>query len=281
MSENGIAVGLYADIPAEQYHALPGVSQSMLKELRDRSPAHLRWRLDHPQPSTPAQVLGAAVHDCVLLPDSFDRAWVRGIEGDGRTKAVKEAREALMAEHPEATVLKPEDYDTCMAIRNAIASHPKARQLLIGDAELSAVWTDERTGLLCRGRYDLLGHKTGTIVDLKTTLCASTTAFSRSIWQYGYHIQAAHYLAGAHALRLPYDRFAFVAVEKAPPYAVALFELAMPAIADGRRELEALMDVYAQCERTGEWPGYSPNVEIIDLPRWAAGIIEERMEAAA
>ena len=276
-----IEPGLYSGIPAGEYHAMPGVAQSHLKVIRDASPAHLRWRLDHPQPSTPAQVLGSAIHDCVLLPDAFDTMWIRGIEGDGRTKAVREAREAQAAENAGATVLKPDDYDTCLAVRDAIAQHPKARQLLTGDAEQSAFWVDGPTGLLCRGRFDLLGRKTGTIVDLKTTISAAREPFSRSIWTYGYHIQAAFYLAGATALSLELDRFAFVAVEKTPPYGIALYELSLPAIDDGRRELVPLLDTYARCLERDEWPSYSPDVEVLDLPRWAPAQINDRLEEAA
>lgn len=276
-----IEPGLYPGIPSDEYHRMPGVSQSMLKVLRDQSPAHLRWQMEHPQPSSPAQVLGSAVHDCVLLPDVFERAWLRGIEGDGRTKAVKEAREALAAEHPAATVLKPEDYDTCIAVRGAIAAHPKARQLLTGDAEQSAFWTDEATGLLCRGRFDLLGHKTRTIVDLKTTKSAARDDFSRSIWAYGYFLQAAFYLDGAKALGLPFEHFAFVAVEKTPPYGIALYEMSMAAIDDGRKLIRPLLETYARCLETGEWPGYSDDVTVIDVPAWAPGQIARELEEAA
>jgi len=276
-----ITVGLHSGIPADVYHQLPGFTQSMAKVIRDSSPAHLRWQMDHPQPSTAAQQLGSAIHDCVLLPDAFAAAYLRGIEGDGRTRAVKEAREALQLEHPEAVVLKPEDFDTCLSVRDAIARHPKARQLLTGDAEQSAIWIDERTGLLCRGRFDLLGHKTGTVVDLKSTQSAAREAFSRAIWTFGYHIQSAHYLSGAKALGLAFDRFAFVAVEKTPPFAVALYEMGEFAINDGARELEPLMDRYAQCVATGEWPGYSPDVEVIDLPAWAPSQINARLGEAA
>jgi len=279
MSE--LAPGLYPNIPMEEYHQLPGVSQSMLKTLRDLSPAHLKWQMDHPSPSTPAQILGSAVHDCVLLPELFETAWVRNVEGDGRTKAVKEARAALAAEHPEATVLSASDHDTCLAIRDAIAAHPKARQLLIGDAEQSALWIDEPTGVLARGRFDLLGHKTGTIVDLKTTRCAARDPFHRDIWNYGYHIQAAHYLGGAKALGLPFRNFAFVAIEKDPPYGVALYELSIEAIQDGTRELRPLLDRYAECLESDTWPGYSENVEVIDIPVWAPRQIDERLGEAA
>lgn len=271
-------LGLHPGIPADVYHRMPGVSQSMLKILRDSSPAHLQWRMEHPQPPTAAQTLGAAIHDCVLIPDEFERLWVRGIEGDGRTKAVKEARRELEELNPTATVLKPEDFDTCLWVRDAIARHPKARQLLMGDAEQSAFWLDPKTGILCRGRFDLLGHKTGTIVDLKTTISAARAPFSRSIFSYGYHIQAAHYLAGARALDLPHTHFAIIAVEKTPPYGIALYELADPAIEDGARELEPLMETYAWCLENNTWPGYSEDVEVIDLPRWAAGQIDERLE---
>jgi len=283
----GLDPGLHGEIPVEEYHRLPGVSQSQLKVLRDLSPAHLRWRLDNPPPSSPAQVIGAAIHDAVLLPDLFETAWLRGIEGDGRTKAVKDARAELAVQHPNATVLSPEAYDTCLAVRNAIAAHPKARQLLIGDAEQSALWLDPDTGILCRGRCDLLGHRTGTIVDLKTTRCAAREPFSRDIWTYGYHMQGAFYLAGAQALGLEMDKFAIVAVEKEPPYGVALYEMTEAAIHDGNREIRPLLALFAECEAAGEWPGYGftrdgdgnlrHTVELVDLPTWAPNKINERL----
>lgn len=276
-----IRIGLNDGIPSDVYHRLPGVSQSQLKVMRDKSPAHLRWQMDHPMPSTAAQQLGAAIHDCVLLPEAFAAGYVRGVPGDGRTKAVKEAREAQALAHPGATVLTPDDYDTCIAVRDAIARHPKARQLLTGDAEQSALWRDPATGVLCRGRFDLLGKRSRSVIDLKTTRSAARDDFARSIWTYALHVQAAHYLNGAAALGLPYDRFALVAVEKEPPWGVALYELAYPAIEDGKAELEVLMASYAWCLEHDEWPGYSSNVEMIDIPRYAQSIVKEKLEGVA
>ena len=270
-------VGLHAGVPEADYHGWAGVSQSQLKVLRDFSPAHLRWQLDHPSEPTDALILGAAVHDFVLLPELAEEVWVRAPEGDRRTKAVKEAWQALEAAYPNATILKATDYDTCVAVRDAIAAHPTARQLLVGQPEQSAVWSDPDTGVLCRGRYDLLGERTGTIVDLKTCRSAAPEAFSLAVWNFGYHLQAAHYLAGAKALGLDYDRFAFVAVEKDPPYCVALYELTEADVYDGERELRPLLARYAQCLDNDEWPAYPTEVRLLQLPAWAPRKIDERL----
>lgn len=269
--------GIYDGIPAREYHQKPGASQSRLKVLREKSPAHLQWQINHPKPPTDAQVLGAAIHDAVLLPDLFGREWKRGPEGDGRTKAVKDAKAALAAEFPGATVLKPDDFDTAIAVRNAVAAHPTARQLLIGDAEQSAFWNDPDFGLLCRGRFDLIGHRTGTLVDLKTTKDAARDPFSRDIWNFGYHAQGWFYLRGARELGLDVDKFALVAVEKEPPYGIRLYELTEAAIHDGGRELMQALETYAACMESGEWPNYPPEVELIDIPTWAAKKVDERV----
>jgi hypothetical protein len=277
-----ICIGLNDGIPSAVYHRLPGVSQSQLKVLRDQSPAHLRWQMDHPTPSSQAQELGAAIHDCVLLPDLFASSYLRGVPGDGRTKAIKEAREAQQLENPGATILKPEDYDTCIAVRDAIAAHPKARALLTGDAEQSALWRDPATGLLCRGRFDLLTNRSRAIVDLKSCQSAAPRDFQRAIWTYGWMVQAAFYIDAAAALGLDYDRFAFCAVEKSPPWGIALYELSLAAIDDGRKLYRPLLETYARCLETDTWPGYSEDVTVIDIPAWGAHqVADELMEGAA
>jgi hypothetical protein len=272
-----VEVGLYPGVPAVEYHAWPGASQSRLKIMRDRSPAHLRWEMDHPSPPTPALVIGAAVHTCVLEPDLFPGLYVRGIPGDGRTKVVKEAREALAAEHPDATVLSPDDFDTCLAIRDAVAAHPNARHLLEGNAERSAVWHDPETGVLCRGRFDDIAYGLGAITDLKTSKDASPLRFRRAIYDFGYHIQGAMYVRGAKALGIEADSFGIVAVEKEPPFAVAVYQLNAAALYDGGRELDVLLRQWAECEETGTWPAYNTDIVQIDLPAYAPGQINERI----
>ena len=272
--------GVYPNIAAFTYHQWEGASQSRLKILRDKSPAHLRYALDHPEPQTDAMRLGAAVHTCVLQPEAFATEYVRGIAGDGRTKRVKEARLALETAHPGKAVLAPSEWDTCMAIRRAVGEHPNTKHLLNGEREYSAVWTDPETGVLCKGRFDCVARGIFTLTDLKTTRDASPHRFPRDVYQLGYHIQAAHYIGGAKALGLDVDSFGFIAVEKEPPFAIAVYQLAAPAIHDGERELRPLLDTWARCLLTNEWPAYPTDVQIIDLPKWAPDHITQRVEAA-
>ena len=270
-------VGLYPGVDALVYHGWGGASQSRLKILREHTPAHLRYAMDHPTEPTEAMRIGAAVHTCILEPDLFGKLYLRGIEGDGRTKAIREAREQLAAEHPNAAILRPADFDMCLAIRESVALHPHTAHLLEGERETSAVWLDDATGVLCRGRFDDIARGIGAITDLKTTKDASPFRFPQLIYQYGYHIQAAMYLRGAKALGIEADTFAIVAVEKEPPYAVAVYQLAGAAIYDGERELQPLLERWAECEASGVWPGYSPDVVQLDLPSWAPKQITERV----
>ena len=270
--------GLYPNVPAEEYHRWPHVSQSRLKVLRDKSPAHLRHEMDNPPEPTPAMVLGTAVHLAVLQPDLFRTEYVKAPDVDRRTKAGKALWAEYAAEWGEDRMLRADDYDLCLAMRDAVYTHPVARKLLDGASarEQSAVWVDPTTGLTCKGRFDAVCEDTGAIVELKTTSDASPTVFPRSIYRYGYYIQGAHYLSGAQTLGIKVDLFPIIAVESEPPHCVAVYQVEDLAIKAGLDELRPLMETYARCQESGVWPGYDTKAVTISLPAWAWFEINER-----
>ena len=274
------APGLYPDVPAPVYRRWRAASQSILAILRDRSPAHAYEAMVNPPPQTDAERLGEAVHMAVLQPDLFARRYVRGPEGDRRTKAVREAWQEVAAANPGATILLPAEYDQIIAIRDAVYRHPTARKLFGGEAERSAVWRDPDTGVLCKGRFDEINRTVGCITDLKTTQDASPAAFTRAIYGYRYYLQAAHYLAGAQALGIDVRFFVIIAVEKEPPYGVAIYHVSGEAIRAGLEELRPLLTVYARCMETGVWPSYPAEAVEITLPPWAWRQIDERVGRA-
>jgi hypothetical protein len=286
-------IGTHSGIPEADYHSAEGVSQSQLKVLRDKSPAHLRWKLDHPELPTEAMRLGSAIHDAILLPDQFEALWSVAkpcagttAKGDPCSRVGKYSLgddEWYCHHHapPEAYVadtLKPDWLPIIAGVRNAIAKHPKAKRLLEGDPEVSAWWEDERTGLLCKGRFDMLSSVTPTIVDLKTTRNAAPGEFTRQIYAMGYYIQAAHYMRGARTLGIEAQHYVLIAVEKEPPFGVAVYRISGEAIQAGEQELDRLLDIYAECERTGSWPGYGDTVHDITLPPYAWRQIDDRLE---
>ncbi len=261
--------GLYPSMPFADYLGVVAASKSLLWTIHEQSPAHAFARMNGATKDTPALRIGRLVHTAVLEPDTWSSGYVRGPDGDYRTKKVKEALVALEGEHPDAEILKPDDFDLCMSIRDAVAAHPKGRRLIEGRAEVSMVWDDPDTGVRCKGRADLLSDRAPAVVDLKTAADASPAAFSRAIANLGYHIQGAHYLEGSCELGHHAEHFVFVVVEKAEPFAVACYELSAAALGLGADIRRDLLCRWRDCMETGDWPGYSAGVPQIDLPAWA------------
>lgn len=265
--------GVYPGVPFEDYLRWDAVSQSQLKELA-RSPAHLRAYLAQPDEDTDALRIGRAVHCAVLEPGEFASPKRFGILPDGtdrRTKAGKELWETIRASG--ATPIKQAEHEATCAMRDALLAHTAAGALLRapGSTELSIVWMDEETGVLCKARHDkhAEGVGGGVILDVKTTGDASPREFERSVFNFGYHRQGAFYIRGARALSLPVEHYAILAVEKDAPYAAAVYRLNDGAIDAGDAEAGVLLRLYARCLLRNEWPAYTAGVQDIAIPDWA------------
>lgn len=166
-------------------------------------------------------------------------------------------------------VISQDQLDIATGVVESIRKHPKAAALLSGgEAEVSLFWDDSETGYQCKGRVDYL-RPGGVIVDLKTTKDASLNEFKRSIANFGYHRQQAMYKDGyAAATGNECAAFVFVAVETKPPYAVGVYMLDDESEQKGRNEYQELLKQFASCQESGEWPAYSDDIEIIELPNW-------------
>jgi len=268
--------GIYPGVPMAEYHRWPGVNFSKLK-LFERSPAHAREEMLHPKESTDAQALGTAVHSAVLEPDRFAVEYVVGLERGRKSKIDKNVWAEFEAKHPEALILDVADSEVCRGISAAVWAHPVMRELLTskGASEVCVVWDDEATGLRCKARIDRLGVVGGwsIVADLKTAgdglTDASPGGFSTACARYLYHVQAAHYLAGVRALHDRERKFWHLACEKSAPFACAVYELSEGALAQGEQQRQRWLHRFAECERTGAWPGYPTHIQPLDLPRWA------------
>jgi hypothetical protein len=266
---------------AADYHDAPGASASRLKKFK-RSAAHMRYAMDNPQKPTQAMIIGSATHSAVLEPDLFRIEWGRLPEGDGRSKAVKEAKDDLIARFGADHILKPDIYDNILAMRESVFGHPLAVDLLDGAAvESSHYWTDDDSGVQCKARIDALPKEHSVwdrcVIDVKTTTDASAMEFQRTAFNFGYYLAAAHYLAATNAL-LPdnkRDRFIFIVIEKEPPFLVAIYELDDDALRMGSLNRKILLGQWATCEsnhtrgRPNAWPGFPVEIQDLSLPDYA------------
>lgn len=257
----------------KDYHAdVSRISKSGL-DLISKSPLHY-WSkyLDpnrEPESPTPAMTIGSAFHSIVLEPDKFNIEFAVAPKVDRRTSVGKQLWSDFEELNAGKTVITSEQYDTIQRMRDSVRSHPAASLLLAsGVAEQTIQWNDADTGVACKARPDWMNHR-GIIVDLKSTEDASHDAFMRSCLHYRYHVQSAFYLDGINASGTSFDTFVFVAVEKSPPYATAVYVAPENFVSLGRESYMADVWKYYDCVKSGTWHGYPKEIQTLQLPAYA------------
>lgn len=275
------APGIYPSVPAERYHAIQAMSAGGLKRMR-QSPAHyFGMQLDPNRPPpgepTPAMKNGTLVHCWLFEPDQVEARYV--IKPDGLSMATKEGK-AWRAALPDG--IEVVDAAQMLAARRqaeSIRALPDVGALLDGGVgESSVFWIDEETGELCKCRPDWVSP-TGdgfVLLDGKTTSDASPEGFARASWNMDYALQAAWYSDGyAAATGRPVHGFVFAVAESSWPHLAAAYMLDDEVLSWARRENRRLLNLYAQCRRSGVWPGYPQEVQPIQMPAWAMKEIQE------
>ena len=254
-----------AAVPFSTYLTDPAVGASMIKIMYKFGP-EVYWRTvvdpaARVTPATPAMILGSLVHCAVLEPTELEARYEKC--GPRNTKAGKEEATDIISRG--LTPVSHSDWELMEGMVDAVRSHEAASSLFSeGQAEQSFWWDDEASGLCCKCRCDWMNGST--IIDLKTTIAggASPKEFAKTVANFSYHIQAAHYRRGTKA-----DRFVFVAVEKAWPFTVGLYELEQEAIDLGNEQIDKALAQISEGFRSNEWPGYAEEITTLNLPRWA------------
>jgi len=240
------------------------ISSSDIRRLL-RSPAHFR---NPAKMESAAMAFGTVVHTFVLEPHVAEARYRARADVDGRTKegkAVRDWEQSLAAQQGVQFVSRA-DYDAATSIATSVRTHLGATSLLTGGmAEVSGT-ADNFCGINARIRPDYLCDDR--IIDLKTCTDARPDAFVRSVMSYGYHIQAAYYLAVAEAIDGKKRKFYWVAVEKDAPYAVAVYEASDAMLEHGRREYRKAIELYKECAALDLWPAYSQQIQQLELPAW-------------
>lgn len=267
--------GIHYDMPEAEYRSAPAIAGSDAKHiLAPKTPAHYAAHMAGELKREPskAMLLGTMAHLAVLEPSKLDAAFVEKPEGiDFRTKLGKEWRDSIGT----MPVLDQDEARAVRGIRDSIAAHSAARELLAETQSEVALFGEHRTGLWIKGRVDALKVPNDlecVICDVKTTSAgADYNSFSRQAASLNYHVSAAWYCHLAGLNGLPPARFVWIAVETAPPYAVAVYEIHPDALNLGVGLMNDALGLIAECEDAGEWPGYAPEVQSLNLPAWVYG----------
>jgi len=77
------------------------------------------------------------------------------------------------------------------------------------------------------------------------------------------------YLEGVNSHLETFPDFLFIASEKEPPYATAIYKLDKMTAAEGSNLFHDALQKYKLCKERNDWPGYGDEIQTIEIPRYA------------
>ena len=259
--------------PAEVYHLWKETSCSQLKELRSSPWAfYLRHVVrEAPPKSGDALAYGSLLHLWAELTDTvfWQRAAIAPESVCTQAGAIgAKGKEWIKTLDPTAIPISIADSEKLRPQTRQILSNRAARGLLdtAVDREFNVRWTWNGHKVRCR----VDGATATTFFDLKTTRDASPLkTFHRSVWDYGYHLQAAMYGSAAEACGWPAHRMVFITTSTVWPFECQCVVLPERVMEQGRRECLALLH---ELQQRLEWDCWNPatygEVHELDCPKW-------------
>jgi len=266
-----LTAGIHRGVSHDYYHLdpcpEPSLSSHMAGILLGKSPQHA-WRAHHR--------LGAKVKS--KASDAKDAGTIRHrliygvgpeiVEVDANDWRKKDAQEARDSARARGAVP--------ILSRQLREAEDEASVIIDGfpvplnecDVELTLVWLDEETGIWCRARIDSWHPSSSTIYDLKSCENMVAAASGAQCIRFGYDIQAAAYIEAMEACipslagRVQF-RFHFAE----PGITPCTPELSGELLELGRRKWSRAKELWAQCLKSGQWPG--PQITRIEAPPWA------------
>lgn len=280
--------GIRYDMPEDEYHAHPALSNSRAKLLIPPStPLNFKHALSQPDERKKAFDIGKAVHAKVLgvgaevvVVQKVNRSKEQVDAGDYETASAQAHRDEIYA--AGKVPLLRHEVTAVNAMAESVLANPDARTLMEFPSrpEVSAFWTCPESGVDCRARIDWLpdtqADRRLILGDVKTASSAWPREFIRSAAGFLYDLQDAWYRDAARVLELdPDPEFLFVVVEKKAPYDVAVIRLHDEARQRGQALMERTRRIYAQCLADDAWPGIPHGIHTTNLPTYEHYRFEE------
>lgn len=243
--------GVHQGISNEEYHSNDAVSRSDLCSIRTVPAGALM-----PDEKTAPLMFGGAAHLYMLENHLFDEMV---IESTAKTATAKNFV-GLMEDHPDKYIVPAGSIELIQQCAEAIWKHPKAAELLQDFIpEPTIYWKDEDTGIWCKTRPDGMTPAKRRFFDLK--FVQPGKADPKKFWwtcrDYGYDLQAAINILGTKkATGIIYPEFWFIVVEKVDPFRVGVYQIDEDIIGDAMFESKQLLELWAQCKKTGVWPNF-------------------------
>jgi hypothetical protein len=286
-----IESGIYTNLSNEEYHSDPAISRSGIKIFNE---CPFKYWAHYLNPARPAKKtsdvmeFGSAFHTYVLEPDLLPKLYILepeipklpkvGLKRDlgaieyEKQKAARESQslsnrimmERFEYEMENKIIIKQKDFETMMAMKNALMKDKEAWDLIQGAKfEHSYFWMDEHSGLMCKARPDILHHHC--IVDLKTCESADSHTYKYTMAKEGYHIQGAIIREGVKQITgNDISTVININIEKKYPHAIGIKIISQSALEAGYMTFKNTLLEMKECFQTNKWRSYE--AEEVDLP---------------
>jgi hypothetical protein len=275
------------EIPNEVYHGYgsPGVSRTGLalcllcpQEYKEK---YLDPQDEKSEDQRKALIIGSASHTIVLEPERFHKEYKSDDEilsivysekpdtkSPRNTKLYKETRAAIIENNPELTILKSKDYNDVHKLIDIVKTNELASSMLTGGkAEYTLYWNDPETGVLCKDRIDLIRDdlKNPKTVEFKTI--GNIYKFKAHCGDHDYDMQAViHYNAVLNVMKIKAPTVFIVRQKESR--VIRFAQLTERFLDIGYRKWRKALSIYAECTKTGEWPGFPQEIESVDPETW-------------
>jgi len=270
----GVKPKLIPGLSFADYCKIDAINISTLLKLEGVTPEEGYYAMTHDLDDTTSLVKGHATHAALLEPAVFDATYACMPDfGDGRTAAAKKAKADWLEANGSKIPLTPEENAAAVGMRDKILGRPFLKEFFSGEGqnELTVIWTDAKTGLDCKARLDRITVVYGyqTLIDLKTARGLADYQIQKWQAEFHYFIRMAWYTDALNLIHPSDWRMVFVWACNEPPHVVRATEMDDEAIEEGRARWRALLDLYADCKKSGHWPGYPDGIEVVNIPQWA------------
>lgn len=275
--------GIYDNLDINEYHKDQSISATGIKLILDCPKRYFyefhqkHLELDEKELAKQKEKykLGRALHMLVLEPKKFDNTFYCMTESVNlATKIGKEIYAQAEAAANGRDILRTGEWEDIKKMAEVVKKHFVWEIMKNGKVEQSIFWRGGIFSTPLRARPDIFNDEY--IIDIKTTESIKTLMKPGSIYEYGYHIQAAMQIDALRQLDGKTRKFGLFIVEKKPPFLTKCISFEERFIDSGRKEYLEGAHKYSECIVDEAWPGYNEKFEYVDLPGFK--LIENKVD---